>query len=148
MKILLFSFCKIMTKSYTELSKLPTFEERFRYLKLKGNVGEESFGFDRYINQQFYRSRAWKDIRNKVIVRDNGCDLGIEDRPIVDKVIIHHMNAMTLEDLKNRNSAILNPEYLICVSEETHRAIHYGDENQIQNGKPTERKPNDTCPWK
>lgn len=135
-------------KTYTELMALPTFEERYRYLKLDGRVGEDTFGFDRYLNQKFYRSAEWKRIRDAVIVRDNGCDLGIDDRPIrAGRILIHHMNPVTVEDVKNATDALLNPEYLISVTHETHNAIHYGDEDKLVKG-PIVRKPNDTCPWK
>ena len=135
-------------KTYSELITLPTFEERYRYLKLKGNIGEETFGFDRYMNQKFYRSAEWKRIRDYVIVRDNGCDLGIEDRPIrAGRILIHHMNPITSKDIRYVTDALLNPEYLISVTHETHNAIHYGDEDQLVKD-PTVRTPNDTCPWK
>ena len=135
-------------KTYSELITLPTFEERYRYLKLKGNVGEDTFGFDRYMNQKFYRSTEWKRIRDYVIVRDNGCDLGIEDRPIrAGRILIHHMNPITSKDIRYVTDALLNPEYLISVTHETHNAIHYGDEDQLVKD-PTVRTPNDTCPWK
>lgn len=134
-------------RSYSELILLPTFEERFEYLKLSGTVGKETFGFDRYLNQNFYRSTAWKRVRDQVIVRDNGCDLGIDDRLIYRNVIIHHMNPITDKDILNLTSILLNPEYLICVSHNTHNAIHYGDENLLIKG-PIVRTKNDTCPWK
>ncbi len=135
------------TKSYSELILLPTFEERFRYLQLNGVVGRETFGFDRYLNQVFYRSQRWKDVRDFVIVRDNGCDLGIEDRVIDRRIIIHHMNPLTFEDIESESAYLLNPEYLICVSHNTHNAIHYGDENLLVKA-PVERSRNDTCPWR
>ena len=134
-------------KTYSELMTLPTFEERYNYLRLKGNVGEETFGFDRYLNQKFYRSAEWKRIRDYVIVRDNGCDLGIEDRAIRSKILIHHMNPVTVTDIRYATDALLNPEYLICVSHDTHNAIHYGDEDKLMK-LPIARTPNDTCPWK
>lgn len=142
-----------MLRSYSELLTLPTFEERFEYLKLDGSVGLETFGFDRWINQQFYRSKEWKRVRDEVIIRDNGCDLGVEGYDIRSKILVHHMNPMQKTTLKNLNlksnlfNDLLNPEYLICVSHRTHNAIHYGDESQIPKG-PAERKPNDTCPWR
>lgn len=142
-----------MLKTYTELLTLPTFEERFQYLQLDGTVGLETFGYDRWMNQQFYRSKEWKRIRDEVIIRDNGCDLGVEGYEIHSRIIIHHMNPMQKTTLKKLNlksnlfNDLLNPEYLICVSHRTHNAIHYGDENQISKG-PAERKPNDTCPWR
>ena len=127
---------------------MPTFEERFRYLKLKGHVGEETFGFDRYLNQVFYNSREWKRIRQQVIVRDGGCDLGLEDCPIFGRVLIHHMNPISVSDIRNKTDLLLNPDYLICVSKDTHNAIHYGDDGILETRKPIVREPNDTCPWK
>lgn len=135
-------------KTYPELISLPTFEERYQYLKLSGNVGEDTFGFDRYLNQKFYRSAEWKRIRDEVIIRDNGCDLGIEDRVIYGKVLIHHMNPIRLNDIRYVTDRLLNPEYLICVTHNTHNAIHYGDESLIIKSTPIIRTPNDTCPWK
>lgn len=136
-----------MMRTYSELSKLKTFKERFEYLKLDGLIGEETFGWDRYLNQVFYKSPEWKSTRDKVIVRDNGRDLGVEGYDIFGKIIIHHMNPMSLSDIANRNPDIFNPEYLICVSHETHNAIHYGDVNQLNLGS-IERTANDTCPWR
>lgn len=136
-----------MTRTYSELIRLPTFEERFKYLSLKGQVGAETFGYDRYLNQKFYRSVEWKQIRDLIIVRDSGCDLGIPGREIPSHIIIHHMNPLLLKDITNSTEFLLNPEYLICVSHNTHQAIHYGDENLLIKD-PVERKPNDTCPWK
>ena len=137
----------MIIRTYSELIKLPTFEERFQYLKLDGDVGVETFGFDRYLNQAFYSSDEWKSIRNQVIIRDNGCDLGIEGREIYKRIIIHHMNPITKEDLLYRTEYLLNPEYMICTMKSTHDAIHYGDENLLFK-EPVERKPNDTCPWR
>lgn len=134
-------------KTYSELITLPTFEERYRYLRLQGTVGKDTFGFDRYLNQKFYRSAEWKRIRDQVIIRDNGCDLGIDDRMIHGRILIHHMNPITDKDILNVTDALLNPEFLICVTHETHNAIHYGDENQLVSA-PVVRRPNDTCPWK
>lgn len=134
-------------KTYSELVKLPTFEERYRYLRLSGRVGEDTFGFDRYMNQNFYRSAAWKRIRDEVIVRDNGCDLGIEDRIIHGKILIHHINPITDRDILDLTDILLDPEYLICVSHTTHNAIHYGDEDLLITN-PIVRTKNDTCPWK
>ena len=136
-----------MRLNYKDLSKLNTFEERFRYLKLSGKVGVEPFGFDRYLNQRFYKSAEWKRVRDTVIMRDNGCDLGIKDRVIFGKVLIHHMNPIAVTDLDNCSDILLNPDYLITVSLTTHNAIHFGDENLLIR-VPKERKPNDTCPWK
>ena len=135
-------------RTYSELSKLKTFRERYEYLKLDGTVGEETFGFDRYINQMFYKSEEWKRIRNYVITRDNGCDLGIQDRKIVDSVIlVHHMNPITKEDIINKNEILLDPEYLITTIKPTHDAIHYGDESLLTEDLVIRSK-NDTCPWK
>ena len=134
-------------RTYSELIKLPTFEERFDYLRLDGVVGKDTFGFDRYLNQQFYRSSEWKRIRNRVIVRDNGCDLGIDEYEIHGRILIHHMNPISIEDLQYMSDLLMNPEYLICVSHRTHNAIHYGDESLIVTD-PIERSQNDTCPWR
>ena len=134
-------------KTYSELIELPTFKERYRYLRLNGRVGKDTFGFDRYLNQNFYRSIEWKRVRDQVIVRDNGCDLGIEDRQIAGKILIHHMNPITDKDILNLTDILLNPEYLICVSHITHNAIHYGDENLLIT-EPIVRTKYDTCPWK
>ena len=134
-------------RSYSELSKLKTFEERFRYLQLNGAVGQETFGLDRYLNQRFYRSQKWKSVRDAVIIRDNGCDLGIKDRMIFGRVLIHHMNPISIDDIRQQSELLLNPEYLVCVSHDTHNAIHYGDENLLIT-LPIERTRNDTCPWK
>lgn len=135
-------------KTYSELSKLSTFEERYEYLKLDGVVGEETFGFDRYLNQQFYQKDVeWLAARRKVIMRDMGCDLGVEGREIRGRIIVHHMNPITKYDLLNRTKYLLDPEYLISTIDNTHRAIHYGDENLLMKG-PVERTQNDTCPWR
>jgi hypothetical protein len=134
-------------KTYSELMSLPTFEERFRYLNLHGIVGEETFGNDRYLNQLFYTSDEWRKIRRDVIIRDNGCDLGMWDREIQGLITVHHLNPITMEDILNRSEFLLNPEYLICVSDITHKAIHYGDESLLIT-TPIERRPNDTCPWR
>ena len=135
-------------RTYSELSKFKTFRERYEYLKLDGTVGEETFGFDRYINQMFYKSEEWKRIRNYVITRDNGCDLGIQDRKILDGVIlVHHMNPITKEDIINKNEILLDPEYLITTIKSTHDAIHYGDESLLAEDLVIRSK-NDTCPWK
>lgn len=134
-------------RTYSELIQLPTFKDRFDYLRLDGVVGKDTFGFDRYLNQQFYRSSEWKRIRNRVIVRDNGCDLGIDDYEIHGRILIHHMNPISIEDLQHMSDLLMNPEYLICVSHRTHNAIHYGDESLIVTA-PIERTQNDTCPWR
>lgn len=134
-------------RSYRELSRLKTFKDRYDYLKLDGVVGESLFGSSRWVNQEFYRSKEWANIRKKVIVRDSGCEFGLEDYPINGKIIIHHMNPLTLEDIVDRTEILMDPEYLICVSKITHDAIHYGDWDLIPKD-PIERRPNDTCPWK
>lgn len=134
-------------RTYSELILLPTYEERFRYLRLDGEVGKDTFGFDRYLNQIFYKSSEWKSIRDWVIIRDNGCDLGVDGREIYGRILIHHMNPITKEDVLNRTDLLLNPEYLICTSKLTHDAIHYGDEDLLIKD-PVIRRPNDTCPWR
>lgn len=136
-----------MLRNYTELSKLKTFEERYKYLRLEGVVAEETFGYERYFNQKFYKSKEWKRLRDYVIMRDRGCDLGIDDREIIGEwIIIHHMNPVTLDDIKNSTDILLDPEYLICTVHNTHNAIHYGTEDLLMLN--TERKRNDTCPWR
>ena len=134
-------------RTYSQLKRLQTFEERYDYLKLGGVVGEDTFGFDRYMNQNFYRSREWKRARDEVIMRDNGCDLGVDGHEIRGKILIHHMNPITSEDIHRVSDYLLNPEYLICVTHRTHNAIHYGDESLIVTA-PIERTQNDTCPWR
>lgn len=136
-----------MIRTYTELIQLKTFEERFEYLRLSGTVGADTFGFERYINQRFYKSYEWKHVRNLVILRDQCCDLAFEDRPIPTNVIIHHMNPITVSDIIDFTEYLLNTEYLICTSHNTHNAIHYGNESNLYKA-PVERKPNDTCLWK
>ena len=134
-------------RTYSELITLPTFEERYRYLQLKGSVGEETFGFDRYINQKFYNSQEWKNTRDYIIVRDQGCDLGIEGYEIHGRIYIHHMNPVLLKDMMYRTEYLTNPEYLITTTHSTHNAIHYGDENLLIK-TPIARSKNDTCPWR
>lgn len=134
-------------RTYSELIRLPTFEERFRYLKLDGLVGKDTFGFDRYLNQEFYRSKEWKEVRDFVIVRDNGCDLGMDGYEIVGRIYIHHMNPITVNDIVHSSDFLLNPDYLVCVSHNTHNAVHYGDEDLLVTA-PVERRKNDTCPWR
>lgn len=134
-------------RTYSELSKLQTFEERYAYLKLSGSVGKETFGHDRYLNQIFYRSQEWKSIRDKVIIRDEGCDLGVEGYEIQGRIYIHHMNPIMLKDIEYKTEFLLDPEYLITTNFTTHNAIHYGDESQLPL-LPKERTANDTCPWK
>lgn len=134
-------------RTYSELIKLQTFEERFRYLQLNGRVGEETFGFDRYLNQKFYNDPEWLRIRDQVIIRDNGCDLAMPDREIKTRILVHHMNPIDKENILRRSDFLLNPEYLICTIKATHDAIHYGDESKLII-MPPERRPNDTCPWR
>lgn len=134
-------------RCYSELIQLPTFEERYRYLRLSGNVCEETFGFDRYMNQAFYHSPEWKRIRDIVITRDCGCDLGVAGHEIFGRILIHHMNPIRPSDIRWRSDFLLNPEYLITTVHETHQAIHYGDEGLLVIA-PTQRTRNDTCPWR
>lgn len=134
-------------RTYGDLIQLPTYKERFEYLKLLGEVGKDTFGFDRYLNQSFYKSPIWRKIRNEVILRDNGCDLAHPDFPIAGKIIIHHMNPVDTDDIVYQREVLLNPDYLVCVSHITHNAIHYGD-MELLPSDPIERKPNDTCPWR
>lgn len=134
-------------RTYSELITLPTFEERFKYLQLNGSVGKDTFGFDRYINQNFYRSKEWKRVRDFVILRDNGCDLAADSYVIYGKIIIHHMNPITVKDIESVTDYLMNPEYLICTTHSTHNAIHYGDGSLLMM-LPTERRKNDTCPWR
>lgn len=136
-----------MIRTYSELITLPTFEERFKYLQLNGVVGDDTFGFDRIFNQKFYRSQEWKSIRDRIIVRDNGNDLAVDDIPVYGKIIIHHMNPINLNDIIDMTDYLTNPEFLITTSLHTHNAIHYGDENLLQKS-PIVRTKNDTCPWK
>lgn len=136
-----------MIRTYSKLISIPTFEDRFKYLQLSGIIGEQTFGWDRYFNQFFYRSPRWRKIRDQIIIRDNGCDMAMEGYDIFGKVIIHHMNPLSIKDIESESEFLLDPEYLICVSHNTHNAIHYGDENLLPI-IPKERTPNDTCPWK
>lgn len=134
-------------RTYSELIQLPTFKERFEYLKLDGQVGKDTFGFDRYLNQQFYRSKIWRDIKNKVIVRDNGCDMAHLEFPIPGRIYVHHMNPVDSDDILMQRDILLEPEFLVCVSQLTHNAIHYGDFDLLPS-PPVNRSQNDTCPWK
>lgn len=138
---------KKIIRSYSDLRRLQTFEERFEYLRLAGIVGKDTFGFDRYLNQRFYRSAEWKRVRDQIIVRDCGCDLGVPGYEINDHIYIHHMNPIAVDDICDVTDYLLNPEYLISTSRSTHNAIHYGD---ISTARPTlvVRTKNDTCPWK
>ena len=138
----------MMMRTYSELSKLGTFDERFKYLELKGCVGAETFGRDRHMNQTLYHSDMWSHVRNEVIIRDNGCDLGIEGWEIKGYLYIHHMNPITIDDLEHNLDYVLDPEYLVCVSLDTHNAIHYGDEGYLITRRPAFRQKGDTCPWR
>ena|SRR3990172_974805 len=135
-----------MIRSYSELRRYRTLEERFRYLSLRGEIGLKTFGFDRYVNQLFYRSRQWKLVRNDVIARDNGCDLGVEGYDIHRRILIHHMNPLRLTDIDLGDPSILDPDYLITTAHQTHNAIHYGDETLLPK-PPVERRPGDTRLW-
>lgn len=135
------------SKSYDELISLKTFEERYEYLKTGNVVGEETFGSSRFLNQQFYKSKEWKKVRRDIIIRDNGCDLGCNDREIHGKIYVHHINPITSDDILNRDPCLFDSNNLICVSKLTHDAIHYGDSDLLIT-VPTERSANDTCPWK
>lgn len=134
-------------RTYSELMKMKTFKDRYEYLKLSDRVGSETFGFDRIYNQTFYKSPEWLRLRDDVIIRDNGCDLGIEGREIFGSIYIHHMNPIRIEDIINRSEQLLNPEYLISSSFRTHNAIHYGDYDLVAM-ELVDRKKNDTCPWR
>ena len=136
-----------MIRNYSELITLRTFKERFEYLKLDGIVGEETFGFDRYMNQIFYKSKEWASVRREVIIRDNGCDLGVDGYEIHGKILIHHMNPINLSDIVHKTDELLNPDYLITTVLSTHNAIHYGDASLLP-ALPVERRANDTCPWR
>lgn len=136
-----------MIRRYSELIRYDTFIDRYHYLNLVGQVGIETFGLDRYLNQTLYRSSRWRRTRNQVILRDNGCDLGMEGFDIVDRIIVHHINPLTVQDIEEDVDAIYDPEFLICCSFDTHNAIHYGDERLLPQ-LPVERRPGDTCPWK
>lgn len=136
-----------MIKTYSELIAFPTYEERFRYLQLKGAVGKDTFGYDRYLNQILYNSQEWKRFRDKIIIRDNGCDLACEGYDIHGRILVHHINPVRVDDVVNRNPIVFDPENVVCVTHNTHNAIHYGDESLLVLA-PVERTKNDTCPWK
>lgn len=137
-----------MSKTYSELIKLETFLERYRYLQIGGAVGKETFGYDRYLNQILYTSKEWRSFRDEIIVRDNGCDLGVEGYDIkYGRVLVHHIDPITVDDVVNRHPKVFDPENVITTTHNTHNAIHYGDENLLIT-MPTERSKNDTCPWK
>ena len=134
-------------RTYSELITIPTFKERFEYLQLKGSVGKDTFGYDRHLNQVLYRSPEWKRLRNQIIIRDCGCDLACEGYDIHSKVLIHHLNPITVEDVLARSRKVFDPDNLVCVSHNTHNAIHYGDVDLLATG-PLIRTKNDTCPWR
>lgn len=134
-------------RTYSELITIPTFEERFEYLQLKGSVGKDTFGYDRYLNQVLYHSPEWKRLRNQIIIRDGGCDLACDGYDIYGKVLIHHLNPITVEDVLARSQKVFDPDNLVCVTHNTHNAIHYGDVNLLATG-PIIRTKNDTCPWR
>lgn len=136
-----------MIRCYRDLSRLESFMERYQYLKIHGKVGEETFGLDRYINQSLYKSQRWKNIRSQVIIRDNGCDLGVDGHEIDRYIVVHHMNPITLEDIEEERDVVFDPEYLICCTSRTHQAIHFGDEGLLPKDY-VERRPNDTCLWR
>lgn len=137
-----------MIRTYSELIRIDDFYERFEYLRLNGAVGEETFGWQRYLNQFFYRNNPkWRKTRNKIIIRDNGCDLAHEDYEIYGPIYVHHLNPIAIEDVEDDNPILYDPEFLICTSDNTHKAIHYGDQSLLPK-LPEERRPGDTCPWK
>lgn len=135
-------------RTYSELVRLPTFKQRYEYLRLGGSVGEDTFGFDRYLNQIFYKSKEWNRIRDQVIIRDHGCDLGLDGYEINDRILIHHMNPITKADILERTEFLLNPDYLISTMKRTHDAIHYGTYESLTDVFDIERTKNDTCPWR
>lgn len=135
-----------MERTYSELITIPSFKERYEYLRLNGVVGEDTFGWDRYLNQNFYRSDEWKSLRDRIIIRDNGCDLGVEGYEINSRIYIHHMNPISIRDITDATEYLMNPEFLICTSFNTHQAIHYGDVTLLVT-EPIIRKPNDTTLW-
>lgn len=139
-----------MIRTYTELIKLPTFEERYEYLRLRGKIGEDTFGFDRWINQDFYTSREWRKFRREIISRDLGCDLASKDRPFLqgEVIVIHHMNPIDKRDIVGHSDFLMNPEYVIATTDNTHKAIHYGDRSLLKQFEPVIRVVNDTCPWR
>lgn len=135
-------------KTYREVMRLPTFLERYEYLRIHDTVGVDTFGWDRYLNQILYTSKEWREFRNEIIIRDDGCDLACPDRQILyEKILVHHINPLTVEEIKQRSPVIFDPDNVICVTDMTHKAIHYGDSNLLAKD-PIIRRPNDTCPWK
>lgn len=139
---------KRITKTYNELITIPSYEDRFEYLKLSARIGDQTFGHERFLNQSFYRSKEWKQIRQKVIVRDEGCDMAFKDRTIFDRIEIHHINPIIPEDIEEASELLLDMNNLVCVSPLTHKAIHYGDAALLPKNEITIRRPYDTCPWR
>ena len=139
---------KNIARTYSELKTLETYEERFEYLMLNGHVGHDTFGFDRHLNQKFYKSAEWRSVRNKVIMRDNACDLGMDDRDIYGTIFVHHMNPIEVDDIEEASEYLFNEDYLICVTFDTHNAIHFGDASYLQRDKFATRRHNDQSPWK
>lgn len=139
-----------MIRTYTKLISIPTFEERYEYLRLNGKVGEDTFGFDRWLNQDFYTSKEWRKFRRQIIARDLGCDLACQDRPFLsgEIVVIHHMNPIDKNDIINHTEFLMDPEYVVATSDTTHKAIHYGDKALLKTFEPIARNPNDQCPWR
>ena len=139
-----------MIRTYTELIQLPDFISRYEYLRLKGNVGEDTFGFDRWLNQDFYTSNEWRKFRRKIIARDLGCDLACKDRPFLqgEVIVIHHMNPIDKNDILNHTEFLMDPEYVIATTGTTHKAIHYGDQSLLKSFDPVIRQANDQCPWR
>ena len=138
----------MIVKTYSEMVQLGSFEERYAYLRLGASIGKDTFGFDRYLNQIFYKTAEWRSLRDYIIVRDLGCDLGVYGHEIFGSIIIHHMNPITKDDILSRSEYLMNPNYLISTMLSTHNAIHYGDESLLKLAIPTQRTRNDTCPWR
>lgn len=138
---------KMLNKCYSDLIQLNSFIDRYRYLKIYGRVGEETFGYDRWVNQELYKSRKWRSTRNGIIIRDEGCDLGVDGYELQDYIIVHHINPITLEDIEEERDKVFDPENLICCSSKTHKAIHFGDESLLPK-EPVIRRPGDTCLWR
>lgn len=137
-----------MSRRYSDLISIPTFEERYEYCRLNGSVGVDTFGFDRYMNQMFYTSKEWREFRRQILIRDNGLDLAFSGRPIIGKIFVHHLNPLTPDQLKHGGSNLFDPENFVCVSFDTHQAIHYGDRSLLQPSDLVIRRPNDTIPWR
>lgn len=137
----------MMNKNYSTLLTFDSFENRYKYLRLGGNVGDQTFGFERYLNQALYTSKRWRKVRDEIIIRDNACDLGLSSYEIHDQILVHHMNPISVEDIDNNNPSMFDPEFLVCTSLKTHNAIHFGDEKLLPK-LPVIRRKNDTCPWR